>query len=397
MSIVSEIRTYGEKAVLAKRELVKLSTEMKNTVLFAMADALANKQSAIIEENKKDLAAGEARGLGKAMLDRLMLNEKRIGEMSEGVRQVAALKDSVGEIISEWTQPNGLRFQKVRSPIGVIGIIYESRPNVTADCTALCLKSGNAVILRGGSEAIHSNIAIFEAMEDAATKAGLPQAAMQLVRDTDREAVRALLELEGYVDLVIPRGGEGLIRKVVEYAKVPVIKQYKGVCHTYVDKSADLKMGVEIAFNAKVQRPSVCNAMECLLVHAAVAQEFLPLAAGPLVQANVEIRGDARTCEILPSATPATDADWGTEFLDYILAVRVVKDLDQAVEHIAQYGSGHSEAIITSDEKAAAEFLNRVDASSVYVNASTRFTDGGQFGMGAEIGISTDKLHARGP
>lgn len=386
-------------AKTASAAMAAIPTSVKNRALKAMADSLDRGAKEILSANGRDLAAARKRGVQGALLDRLMLNRGRIGEMARGLREVARLPDPVGRLISQWTRPNGLKIAKVRVPIGVIAIIYEARPNVTADCAGLCLKSGNCVILRGGSEAIHSNRAIFRRLEAAGRKAGLPAGALQLVWNTDRRLVDQLLGQVGGVDLVIPRGGEGLIRQVVEKAKVPVIKQYKGICHTFVDASADLKKAREICINAKVQRPGVCNAMETLLVHRSAAAKFLPAMARRLRSAGVELRGDAATRRILRGmpVKPATEKDWATEYLDLILSVKVVGSLEEAMEHIRRYGSSHSDAIVTRSKPNAEKFLRGVDSACVYVNASTRFTDGGQFGLGAEIGVSTDKLHARGP
>jgi len=396
---MSEISRMVEKAKTASAAMALLPTSVKNRALKAMADGLDRGGKDILAANGRDLAAARAKGIAGALLDRLMLNEKRIGEMPRGLREVARLPDPVGQVISRRTRPNGLRILKVRVPIGVIAIVYEARPNVTADCAGLCIKSGNSVILRGGSEAIHSNRAIFRRIEAAGRKAGLAEGALQLVWDTDRRSVDELLGTPGGVDLVIPRGGEGLIRQVVAKAKVPVIKQYKGICHTYVDASADLKKAEEICFNAKVQRPGVCNAMETLLVHRAAAPKFLPAMARRYAQAGVRLRGDAPTRRILRGmpVQPATERDWATEYLDLILSVKVVGSVGEAMEHIRRWGSSHSDAIVTRSKPNAARFLKGVDSACVYVNASTRFTDGGQFGLGAEIGVSTDKLHARGP
>jgi glutamate-5-semialdehyde dehydrogenase len=386
-------------AKTASAAMALLPTSVKNRALKRMADGLERGGAEILAANARDLAAARKRGVQGALLDRLMLNRKRIGEMARGLREVARLPDPVGQVISKWSRPNGLKIVKVRVPIGVIAIIYEARPNVTADCAGLCLKSGNSVILRGGSEAIHSNRAIFRRLEAAGRKAGLPAGALQLVWNTDRRLVDQLLGQVGGVDLVIPRGGEGLIRQVVAKAKVPVIKQYKGICHTFVDASADLKKAQEICYNAKVQRPGVCNAMETLLVHRAAAPKFLPAMARRLFSAGVTLRGDAATRRILRGmpVKAATKKDWATEYLDLILSVKVVGSLAEAMEHIRRYGSNHSDAIVTRSKPNAEKFLQGVDSACVYVNASTRFTDGGQFGLGAEIGVSTDKIHARGP
>lgn len=392
-----EVFTKGELAKKAAYKLANLDTEAKDRALLAMAGALVARQGEIIAANSEDLKRGEEKGLSKAMLDRLMLNEKRIGDMAEGLRQVAALPDPVGEVLSMWNRPNGLQMGQIRVPLGVVGIIYEARPNVTVDAAALCLKSGNAVILRGGSEAINSNKTITRIIAEAAEEQGVPQGAIQLIENTDREAVTMLLRLNQYLDVIIPRGGAGLIKHVVENASVPVIETGVGNCHVYVDKEAELNMAAEIVINAKCQRPAVCNAMETLLVHRDSAAELLPGLAAKLQERGVEIRGCAETRKLVPGAKEATDQDYATEFLDLILAVRVVPDIDTALEHIQTFGSKHSEAIITNNYFTSRRFLQEVDAAAVYVNASTRFTDGFEFGFGAEIGISTQKLHARGP
>ncbi len=362
-----------------------------------MADAIMDQADPLREANDRDLAAGEERGLSQALLDRLALTTERIEDMAKGLRVLAGLPDPVGRVDSTWIRPNGLKIRKVRVPIGVIGIVYESRPNVTADAAGLCLKAGNAVFLRGGSEAINSNLAIASALRQGLQACDLPAAAVQLLPWTDREAVGALLRLDLYVDLIIPRGGEGLIRAVVENSTIPVIKHYKGVCHAYVDSDADLDMATAIVENAKCQRPGVCNALETLLIHRQVAPEFAPRIGALLAARGVELRGDTEFCRWFPEAAMASAEDWGEEFLDLVLAVRVVDSIEAAIEHIATYGSGHSDAIVTESKKAASLFTESVDSAAVYVNASTRFTDGSQFGMGAEIGISTDRIHARGP
>ena len=377
--------------------LMTASTECKNRALLAIADALQANCAQILAENQKDLDAGAQAGLSASLLDRLALSEARIDGMAQGVREVAALPDPVGVVLSETRRPNGLRMQKVSTPLGVLGIIFEARPNVTSDAAALCLKSGNAVILRGGKEAICSNIAISDVMRAALREVGLPQDCIQLVEDTSRESASALMRLNAYVDVLIPRGGAGLIRSVVENATVPVIETGVGNCHIYVDKDADPAMAAEITFNAKTSRVSVCNAAESLLVHADIAETVLPLIKARLDEKHTELRGDERAQAILPGIVPATDADWGTEYLDYILSVKVVDSLEDAIAHIRKYSSGHSECIVTENAEAAERFLNAVDSAAVYHNASTRFTDGGEFGFGAEIGISTQKLHARGP
>ncbi len=362
-----------------------------------MAAALEGARASLLAANARDLEAGRAAGLAPAMLDRLALDDKRIGAMVRGVREVAALHDPVGEIIREWTRPNGLRIRKRRTPIGVIGIIYESRPNVTCDAAVLCLKTGNATVLRGGSEAFHSNAAIAAAMAEGVRAAGLPGDAVQLIPTTDRAAIPLLCGLDKFVDVLIPRGGHGLIAAVVEHARMPVIKHYHGVCHVFVDRDADFDMAERIIVNAKCQRPGVCNAMETLLVDRPVAAAFLPRIARALEARGVELRGDAASRALVPSMHEATEADWTAEYLDLILSIRVVDGLDEAVEHLHRYGSQHSDTIVTRNAAAADRFLSAVDSAAVFWNASTRFHDGGEFGFGAEIGISTDKLHARGP
>jgi len=387
------MRLLAERSRDAARALAKLETKTKNAALIAMADGLERNAEKIEAANAKDVAAGKAAGLSSAVLDRLLVDDKRVREMAEGVREVAALDDPVGKTISEWTRPNGIRIQKVRVPLGVILIIYESLPNVTADAACLCFKTGNAVILRGGSEAIRSNLAIAEAMNAP----GIPPNSITVVPTTDRTAVDELLQLDEYINLCIPRGGEGLIRAVAEKSRIPVIKHYKGVCHVYVDGEADLDMAERIVINAKCQRPAVCNAMETLLVDARVADSFLPRIGKALVERKVELRGDDRTRRLLPNAKAAVENDWYAEYLDLILAVRVVNGVGEAIDHITKYGSAHSDAIVTRDRATAEKFLREVDSSSVFWNVSTRLADGGQYGFGAEIGISTDKLHARGP
>ncbi|HZO84068.1 MAG TPA: glutamate-5-semialdehyde dehydrogenase [Verrucomicrobiae bacterium] len=391
MTLQEQITALAKQARQASRGLAKLSAAQKNVCLLAMADALEGDKHSLLKANARDLEA--ATGLTAAMVDRLRLNEKRIAEMAKGLREVAALPDPVGRILDERQRPNGLRLQKIATPIGVVVIIFESRPNVTADAAGLCFKAGNATILRGGKEAIHSNQAIAEIM----LKAGkLPEGAIQLVPTTDRDAIKLLLSETQYVDLCIPRGGEGLIRAVTECSRVPVIKHYKGVCHVFVDRDADLKMAEEIVMNAKVQRPAVCNAMETLLVDRAIAPKFLPLIAQKLGEKKVELRADEETRRTI-AAKPATEQDYFTEYNDYILNIRTVGGADEAIAHINHYGSAHSDAIVTANADRAQQFLQEVDSATVYWNASTRFTDGGEFGMGAEIGISTDKIGARGP
>jgi glutamate-5-semialdehyde dehydrogenase len=387
----------GERALIASRFLATATTELKNECLLAMADALEKETDILREANEKDLKAGEANGLTSAMLDRLRLTNERIKATAEGLRVAASLEDPVGRVISSALRPNGIKIDKVSVPIGVVGIIYESRPNVTVDAAGLCLKAGNAVILRGGSEAINSNLALARCLDRAAVSAGIPEGAAQLIPWTDREAVSILLKMDEYVDLIIPRGGEGLIRAVVEQSTIPVIKHYKGVCHAYVDSEYDMDMALAIVENAKCQRPGVCNAIESLLIHRDAAKEFAPAIAKRLRKRGVELRGNDEFRKFVPSAKPALEADWSEEYLDLILAVAVIPSIDDAIEHINRYGSGHSDAIISSNSDNAEKFLAAVDSAAVYLNASTRFTDGAEFGMGAEIGISTDKLHARGP
>ena len=394
---MTELEKIGAAAKSAARVLMCTDTETKNRALLAIADALVGAREEILAANREDVTAGENSGMTRAFLDRLSLSPERIDGMAEGMRQVAALPDPVGRVLSDTVRPNGLHLTKVAVPIGVIAVIYEARPNVTADSAALCLKSGNAVILRGGREAIRSNTAIVRAMREALCKAGLPEDAVTLIEDTDRAVTQALMRLNGYVDLLIPRGGAGLIRAVVENATVPVIETGAGTCHIYVDRDADVPMAAEIVFNAKTSRPSVCNAAECLLVDRAIAAEALPVIAARLAEKQVELRADAEASALLPNALPATDSDWGREYNDYIMAVHIVSGVDEAIDFIARYGTGHSECIVTDNPDTAERFLARVDAAAVYHNASTRFTDGGEFGLGAEIGISTQKLHARGP
>ncbi|NCC50043.1 MAG: glutamate-5-semialdehyde dehydrogenase [Spartobacteria bacterium] len=397
MTLHDEIVDIGRRSLKAAHELALLSSRKKNTILDAMADAMDAARGELKTANARDMDAGEKDGLSDALLDRLRLSDARIDGMIKGIRNVVGLKDPVGSKISGWIRPNGLEIKKVRVPIGVIGIIYESRPNVTADATVLCIKTANAVILRGGKEAMHSNRVIADTLQAGGEKKGLPKGAIQLIATTDREAVRELCQLEDYVSLIIPRGGEGLIRAVTDAARVPVIKHYKGICHTYVDASADVDMALAICENAKCQRPGVCNAMETLLVHEAIAPVFLPRVAELLTGKGVELRGDEASRRIVPDMNPATEQDWHEEYLDMILSIRVVPDVKAAIDHINTYSSHHSDAIVAADEAAQKAFVREVDSSTVYINASTRFTDGGEFGMGAEIGISTDKLHARGP
>ena len=393
---MTELQKMGAAAKKAAAVL-RTAGEKKRRALLEAAQALRAAAPEILAANAVDLAAARESGMRDAMLDRLTLTEARIEAMAQGVEDVAAQRDPVGRVLSGETRPNGLKIEKVTVPMGVIGIIFEARPNVTSDAAALCLMAGSAVILRGGKEAFHSNMAVTSVLQAALERAGLPRTAVQLVQDTSRESSREMMGLVGYLDLLIPRGGAGLIRAVVENARVPVIETGVGNCHVYVDESADVDMAAEIIFNAKTSRPSVCNAIETILVHEKIAEKALPAIAARLREKRVELRGDDRTRAILPEAVPASEADWETEYLDYILAVRVVDSLDEAVAHIARYSSGPSECIVTRDLRAAEAFTARVDSAAVYVNASTRFTDGGEMGLGAEIGISTQKLHARGP
>jgi glutamate-5-semialdehyde dehydrogenase len=397
MDIRKEVQKIAQQARDASFQVARLSSEVKERALRMMADSLVARVDMLLAENGKDLAYAEQRGLSKAMLDRLALTKEGIAGIAEGLRQVALLPDPVGEVTRMWRRPNGLLVGKMRIPLGVIGVIYEARPNVTADAAGLCLKAGNAVILRGGSEAISSNRAMGRVLQEAMEQAGIPPAAVQVIPLTEREAVEAMLTLDEFIDVIIPRGGEGLIRFVVEHSRIPVIKHYKGVCHVFVDATAEQGMAVDICYNAKVQRPGVCNAMETLLIHQEAAATVLPLIAAKLQGAGVELRGCTRTSQILPQVREATEADWYAEYLDLILAIKVVVDIGEAIEHIRRYGSQHTEAIITADYANAQRFLKEVGSSTVLVNASTRFSDGYQLGLGAEIGISTTKLHAFGP
>lgn len=397
MDLQEMIIAKASAAKVAEQELAVLSTEVKNQALLAMADALLNRQSMILEENAKDLEAGRQKGLKRSLLDRLMLDEDRIAQMAEGLRQTAALPDPIGQGCGSMRRPNGLEISKIRVPLGVIGIIYEARPNVTADAAGLCLKSGNAVLLRGGSEAIFSNLAISSVLMKAAYDAGIPEGALQFVETTDRQAVQHMLRLNGYLDVIIPRGGKQLIKAVVENSSVPVIETGSGICHTFVDETADFAMAKNIAINAKTTRPAVCNAMETLLVHQKIAKQFLPIVIEAMQAKGVEIRGCEKTKNYCPDIAAATEEDWATEYGDLILSIKVVADIEEAIAHITKYNTKHSETIVTNDYENARKFQRYVDAAAVYVNASTRFTDGFEFGFGAEIGISTQKLHARGP
>jgi glutamate-5-semialdehyde dehydrogenase len=397
LDIKAYIIEKGKEAKAASRKLANIETNIKNKALKRMSEALIENTQFIIDSNHIDMRIGEEKGLSKAMLDRLMLDEKRIKDMAEGLRQIGELQDPVGKVTGMWRRPNGLQIGQVRVPLGVIGIIYEARPNVTADAAALCIKSGNAVLLRGGSEALNSNKAIAEIISKAGEEAGLPRNSVQYIDIIDREAVNVMLKLNDYIDVLIPRGGAGLIKTVVENSTVPVIETGVGNCHVYVDADADLNMTEEIVVNAKTQRPAVCNAMETLLIHKDNAKELLKSLVPRLVSLGVEIRGCEITQTLVEEAIPAVEQDWYTEFLDLVLAVKVVESLDEALEHIYKYGTKHSEAIITNNYFNSQRFLREVDAAAVYVNASTRFTDGFEFGFGGEIGISTQKLHARGP
>jgi glutamate-5-semialdehyde dehydrogenase len=395
--IAAYMQTVGQRARAAARAMSRAETAAKDAALLAIADAIETSRDSLVAENRKDLEAGKARGLDAAMLDRLELNPARIAAMAEGLRQIAALPDPIGSISDMNYRPSGIQVGRMRVPLGVIGIIYESRPNVTADAAGLCLKSGNAAILRGGSEALHSNQAIAACVRAGLSKAGLPADAVQVIETADRAAVGELLRMKQYVDVIIPRGGKGLIERVSEESRVPVIKHLHGICHVYIDERADLDKAVRVAVNAKTQRFGTCNTMETLLVHQDIAAQVLPMLAPHYAKFNVELRGCERTRAILQDANAATDEDWDTEYLAPILSIRVVDDVDAAMDHIALHGSQHTDSIVTEDFTRARRFLREVDASSVMVNASTRFADGFEYGLGAEIGISTDKLHARGP
>ena len=398
LSLSEVLEQIGQRAAAASRILSQTTTAEKNKALLAIAHRIEQETETILTANEADLRAGSGRGLSAAMLDRARLDPKRIRAIANSVREVVDLTDPTGEVLKEWGRPNGLKISKRRVPIGVIGIIYESRPNVTSDAASLCLKTGNAVILRGGSETIRSNLALVEAISEGCKEVGLPEYSVQLVPSTERAAVTLMAQLDRYIHLIIPRGGRSLIEAVTSAARMPVIKHFDGVCAAYVDRAADLRMAEQIVVNAKCQRPGVCNAIETMLVHKAIARDFLPACAHALWERGVELRGDLLTQEILGSkVVPATEEDWRTEYLDLILAVKTVGSLEEAVEHIEIYGSHHSDVIITEDAVIAQKFLNQVDSAAVFWNASTRFNDGGEFGFGAEIGISTDRLHARGP
>lgn len=397
MGIAEQMAKVAAEARQASQVVAGLTTAVKNDLLRRMAQALIDRCDELLAANEEDLAAARREGLAPAMLDRLALDPSRVRAMADGLREVAALPDPVGEVTGMWRRPNGLLVGRMRIPLGVIGIIYEARPNVTADAAGLCLKSGNAVILRGGKEALHSNLAIGRVLSNELERAGLPAAALQVIATADRSALLELLKREEEIDLIIPRGGEGLIRFVAEHSRIPVIKHYKGVCHVFVDASADFAEAEKICLNAKVQRPGVCNAMETLLVHKDIAETFLPAIGAAMRVAGVELRGCPVTREFVPEALPATEEDWAAEYLDLTLAVRVVENLDEAIAHIRRYGSLHTEAIVTRDYASSQRFLREVNSSTVVVNASTRFADGNQLGLGAEIGISTTKLHSFGP
>lgn len=397
MNIREDILKIARQAKIASQELANLSSSTKNKALLRMAESIRKNREKIIEENKKDIKLAKKKELSKALIDRLTLDEKRIEQMSKSLEDIASIEDPIGKIENIRKRPNGLQIGKMVVPLGVIGIIYEARPNVTIDAAALCLKAGNATILRGGSEAIYSNIVLADLLKKAGQETGLPSGWIQLIKTTDRRAVTEILKLDEYIDVIIPRGGEELIRVVMENSTIPVIKHYKGICHVYVDEEADLKMAEEISFNAKVQRPGVCNAMETLLVNKKIATEFLPGMIKRLQKAAVEIRGDEKTCQIARGIKKASEEDWQTEYLDLILSIKVVEGIEEAINHINNYGSHHSDAIITNNYSKSRQFLQKIDSAAVYVNASTRFTDGAEFGLGAEIGISTQKLHARGP
>jgi glutamate-5-semialdehyde dehydrogenase len=397
MNIQSYVLQKAGEAREGARIIANATSEQKNNVLKKMAEALKKKSGELQKANKKDITAARKKGLSKALVDRLTLTDKRIHEMTQGLTEIAALPDPVGEITRMWKRPNGMMVGRMRVPIGVVGIIYESRPNVTADATGLCLKAGNAVVLRGGSEALHSNRAIVKILKSVAGSQGIHEGVVTFIDMPEREAVMEMLKLEGIIDLIIPRGGEGLIRTVTENSRIPVLKHYKGICHVFVDRGADLTMARDICFNAKVQRPGTCNAMETMLVDGKIAGKFLPEMIRRFKRAGVSLKGCSKTRKMIPSVSPAQDADFYSEYLDKILNIKIVKDMDEAMDHIARYSSAHTDTIVTNDYDKAMRFLREVDSSSVMVNVSTRFSDGFQFGLGAEMGISTDKIHARGP
>lgn len=395
--ITEQIHEMGKQARAAAHALSQLSSEKKDTILRAMAQGLRETSAEILSENAKDIAAGEAKGLSSAMLDRLRLDETRLEAVAAALEHVATLPDPVGQVMDAWERPNGIRIEQVRVPIGTIGIIYESRPNVTADAAALCFKTGNATILRGGSEAIHSNRAIAAALDAGGKKAGLPEHSIQLIPFTDRGSVAAMAGMDKWLDLIIPRGGKGLIETVVSLARMPVIKHYDGICHLYVSEKADQEMAIALTVDSKTQKPGVCNALETLLIQQSIAAEFLPKVVTALRAKNVELRGCEQSRAFLPDLIPATEEDWSTEYLEKILSIKIVDDMPAAISHINTYGSHHTDCIVTTDAAEAGKFLHAVDSACVMHNVSTRFADGGEFGFGAEIGISTDKLHARGP
>ncbi|MEG1254383.1 glutamate-5-semialdehyde dehydrogenase [Clostridium sp.] len=397
MNIECHVIEKGKLAKEASRTMSTISTNIKNKALLSMAEALITRQSEIFTANALDMQNGKAKKLSESLLDRLLLNEDRVNSMAQGLREVASLDDPIGEVVRMFTRPNCLQIGEVRVPLGVIGIIYEARPNVTVDAAAICIKAGSSVILKGGKEAFNSNMKIGEIISTAAEEAGLPKGCINLIETTEREAVHKMMTLNQYIDVLIPRGGAGLIQSVVNNSTVPVIETGVGNCHVFVDESADINNAIDIVINGKTQRPAVCNALETLLVHKTIAQNFLPSLSQRLLNYNVEIRGCEKTLKILPDATPAIESDWENEFLDLILAVKIVDSIEDAMDHIYKYGTKHSEAILTKDYINSQKFLKEVDAAAVYVNASTRFTDGSEFGFGAEIGISTQKLHARGP
>ncbi|MFK7850874.1 MAG: glutamate-5-semialdehyde dehydrogenase [Akkermansiaceae bacterium] len=396
-SITLKIHAMGEQGRAAAHRLSQLSSEKKDTILRAMAQGLRDHSAEILSENTKDISSGEEKGLSTAMLDRLRLDESRLESIAAALEHVATLPDPVGQVLDDWTQPNGIRIEQVRVPIGTIGIIFESRPNVTADAAALCFKTGNATILRGGSEAIHSNRAIASALTSGGKQAGLPEHSIQLIPFTDRESVAAMAGMDQWLDLIIPRGGKGLIETVVSLARMPVIKHYDGICHLYVSENADQEMAISLTVDSKTQKPGVCNALETLLIQQSIAQEFLPKVAKALREKDVELRACEASRAILPNLIPATQEDWSTEYLDKILSIKIVQDMDTAISHINTYGSHHTDCIVTAQKSEAERFLRSIDSACVFHNCSTRFADGGEFGFGAEIGISTDKLHARGP
>ena len=398
IDIKETIERMGADALSASRHLADLSSDQKNKILLSMADQLLSDCDIIIEANEIDVSDAKNNGLTNAMIDRLGLNRSRIAAMADGIKQVSSLDDPVGQVMDDWKRPNGMSIRQIRVPIGVIGIIFESRPNVTSDAAVLCLKTGNATILRGGKESINSNLAIAKSLQKGGERAGLPEHSIQLIPFTDRESVKHLAEMDQFLDLIIPRGGAGLIEAVVSMARMPVIKHYDGICHTYIDSDCDIKMARDIVVDAKTQKPSVCNALETLLVSESVAKEFLPLIGRDLIEKGVEIRADQQSSDLLGiDSVPASNEDWRTEYLDLILSVKVVSDINDAIDHINEYGSHHSDCIVTDSRENADLFMKKIDSATVFWNVSTRFSDGEEFGFGAEIGISTDKLHARGP